>query len=74
MNSLFEIFGLERVPPPVTDDPTTGQPYLFRKYPQQFESFDLARGELKKIMRGDSIFQQYEFNHYVVLEVYTKSH
>ncbi len=72
MKSQFAIFGLERTHSPDPDDEKSGQPYLFRKYPEQFASSKEAHGELEKIMKGESLFPHFTFKNYVILEVYTK--
>jgi hypothetical protein len=74
MTSQFAIFGLERIQSPEPDDEKTGQPYLFRKYPDHFESLEKAHRELDDIMNGKSPFVHYKFNSYVVMEIHTTKH
>jgi len=72
MKSQFAIFGLERIPASIPLDDKSGQPYLFREYPEKFESFSKAQEELETIMNNKSPFVHYKFNNYVVLEIYSK--
>jgi hypothetical protein len=74
MKSQFAIFGLERMADPNSNDERSGQPYLFRKYPEQFESINEAQEELKKIMESKSPFIHYQFSNYVILEVFSRKH
>ncbi|HEY4874992.1 MAG TPA: hypothetical protein VIH86_05430 [Puia sp.] len=72
MKSGFAIFGLERIPEQISDDEKSGQPYLFRKYPEQFESYIKAHDELEKIMGGKSPFVHYKSTRYVIMEIYSQ--
>jgi hypothetical protein len=72
MKSKFAIFGLERIPKPDADDEKSGQPFLFRKYPEQFESAESAHEELEIIMEGKSPFSHFIFDKYAILEIYSK--
>ncbi len=71
IKSHFAIFGLERIPSPDPDDDKSGQPYLFRKYPEQYESYKKAQEELLEIMNGKSPFSHFKFNYYVILETFS---
>jgi hypothetical protein len=71
VKSKFAIFGLERIPSPDPDDKKSGQPYLFREYPVQYESFNAAHDMLDKITNGQSAFVHYKFNNYMILEVFS---
>jgi hypothetical protein len=73
MKSQFAIFGLERIPSPDIDDEKSGQPYLFRRYPEQFESYNKAHEELEKIMSGKSPFIHYKYSKYVIFEIFSKN-
>jgi hypothetical protein len=72
MKSKFAILGLERIPSPDVDDDKSGQPYLFRKYPEQFESYNKAHDELEIIMNGKSPFTHFKFNKYVIFEIFSQ--
>jgi len=72
MKSQFAIFGLEKTPDPKSDDGKSGQPYLFKRYPEWFGSYRKAKEELEKINEGNSPFVHYQFNAYVILEVFSK--
>jgi hypothetical protein len=71
MKSQFAIFGLERIPSLDNDDEKSGQPYLFRKYPEPFESKNKAYEELEKITEGESPFVHFKFNKYVIFEIFS---
>ena len=70
MKTQFEIFGLERIDSPNPIDEKSGQPYLFRKYPEHFESFSKAREELEKIIKGKSPFVHFKFRRYSIIETF----
>jgi hypothetical protein len=72
MKPHYAIFGLERMQPPDPEDKRSGQPYLFRKYPDQFGSLNEARKELEIIMNQKSPFVHFRFDNYVILEVVSK--
>lgn len=71
MKSHYSIFGLERIPSPDPDDDKSGQPFLFRKYPKQYESITEAKNELEEIMKGKSPFVHFKFTRYVILEIFS---
>jgi hypothetical protein len=72
MKSQFAIFGLEKTPDPNQDDERSGQPYLFKKYPEHYESLHKAHEQLEIIIAGKSSFIHYKYNHYVILEIFSK--
>lgn len=74
MKSRFAIFGLEPIDSPDPDDEKSGQPFLFRKYPKPFDSVSDAQTELEVIMNGKSIYNQFTFDKYAILELYSKKH
>jgi hypothetical protein len=69
MKSHFAIFGLERIPAPEPEDDKSGQPYLFRKYPKQFNTKPEAILELEEIIKGTSSFIHFKFNRYEIHEI-----
>jgi hypothetical protein len=71
MLTQFAIFGLEKMKTPTTAEKNSGQPYFFRKYPQEYESFANAQLELGLIMEKESPFIHYSFTEYVILEVFS---
>jgi hypothetical protein len=71
IQSQFAIFGLERMESPVEGDQNSGQPYFYRKYPQQYASFDKAQDELQNILNNKSPFPHYKFSSYVILEIFS---
>jgi hypothetical protein len=73
MKSQFAIFGLEKIHSPEPDDEKSGQPYLFRKYPDHFESLAKAYGALENITTEKSPYVRFRFPSYVVLEVFSIS-
>jgi len=72
MKSHFSIFGLERTPALEIDDEKSGQPYVFRKYPKQYDTVADAQKELEDIMSGNSPFIHFKFTRYVILEIYSQ--
>lgn len=74
MKSQFAIFGLEKIHSPEPDDEKSGQPYLFRKYPDHFESVAKAYEALDKITGKNGLYVHFRFASYVVLEVFSISH
>ncbi|MEO7120320.1 MAG: hypothetical protein ABIY62_04455 [Ginsengibacter sp.] len=74
MKSHFAIFGLERIALPDPKDDKSGQPYMFRKYPKQFDTKPEAISELQEIiMKGNSPFIHFKFNRYEIHEVLSAS-
>lgn len=72
MKSQFAIFGLEKIAEPNIYEERSGQPYLLKKFPQHYDSLNKAHEELEVIMAGKSSFTHYKYNHYVILEMFSK--
>jgi hypothetical protein len=72
MKSQFAIFGLEEMRAPDPNDEKSGEPYFFRKYPQHYASFEETHEVLQQIISNNAPFVHYNFNDYVILEVFSK--